>query len=314
VTLVRLPDPLKSADAVLHDAFALLGCERLGGASVSGWSRQSDLLRCPYRYFLKHERHLAPTTLAASSKGQDTGSFIHAFLAAHYARLLPPPFDPGDGQLIAYPGWHENSPTPDQLRDACLECGAEVEALMMASRLWENYLDYWGDDNWIPVAVEMPAGDPALHTSRYDLVFFVEDGLHDGLWIGEHKSSKSSPDLEQWDLDGEVLGEMLSWQLSDLDSRFGAKLNGVCINVLIKTKVPSYFRIWKPVDDQLVREFHRTRLHWSRIEEVYRKSGVWPKSLYGCKSKYDVVTGQRCGYWDHCLSLSDQFLTPMPEK
>jgi len=313
VTLLKLPDALKSADEVLRDAFASLGCERLGGASVNGWSRQSDLLRCPYRYFLKHERKVVPTLLAASSKSQDTGSFIHAFLAVHYARLLPPPVDLGAG-LVPYPGWQANMPTPEQFYEACLDCGAEIEALTMAQRLWEGYLDHWGDDGWAPVAVEMGAGDPTLHTSRYDLVFFVEDGLHDGLWIGEHKSSKTSPDLEQWDLDGEVMGEMLSWRLSELDAFFGDTLRGVCINVLIKTKTPSYFRIWKPFDERLVREFHRTRLHWSKIEEVYRKSGVWPKSFFGCKSKYDVVTGQRCGYWDHCLSLSEQFLTPMERK
>lgn len=307
MALLLIPQRPRSSEDVIRDAFAALGCERWGGPSVNGWSRQDEFLRCPYRYWLKHERGLTPRSLLVdSSTGQDVGSYTHVFLAAHYASMLPPPVDLGGGQVQIYPGWRKRIPTIDELSDAFLNAGADATALQITHALWEAYLDQWCEDHWQPVAVEMPAGNPAVHTSRYDLVFFVEDGIHDGLWIGEHKTAHPSTDFEQWEMHGETLGEVFSWELSKLDELFGDKLRGVCINLLIKTKVPTYRRLWYPVNERLVREFVRSRFHWAKMEDVYRKSGVWPKSLHGCLEKFN-----RCGYWDHCTTLNDDLLAPI---
>lgn len=305
MALLRVPEGLKSSDEVIRLAFARFGCEPMGGPTEQGWSRQGDFLRCPYRYFLKHIRKVVPALqTASSSKPQDVGSLMHTVLAVHYARLLPPPVQYSDGAVQAYPGWQEGLPTPEEMLDALRDSGAEIEALQEARRLWDSYLDYWGEDGWQPVAVEMFAGNPELHTSRDDLVFIVADGIHDGLWIGEHKTASPSTDFEQWQMHGEVLGEMLTG-LEALPKIFGMELQGVCINILIKSKVPGYRRIWLPVDEKLIREFVRQRLHWQKMEQLYTKSGFWPKSFHGCQERFG-----RCGYWDHCVSLSEQYLTP----
>jgi hypothetical protein len=216
---------------------------------------------------------------------------------------LPAPYDNGAGQLVGYPGYRDPCPTPEQVLAAMRQAGAEVEALQLTAALWSGYVDHWGEDGIQPIAVEMIAGDPEFHTSRYDLVFSVVDGIHDGLWIGEHKTASPPADLELWRLDGEVVGECLSWELSQLSDVFGEPLRGVCINALIKSKVPSYKRLWIPVNWNLVNDFREQRRFWNSTIHLNRKLGMWPKSYYGCKSRYD-----QCLFWDHCLSLSNACL------
>lgn len=306
-----MPVGLKSTEQVLADAFATLGCERWGGASVEGWSKVSDYLRCPYRYYLKHVRRVWPTIVGtASSSSRDVGSFVHAALAAHYAARLPAPFTGDDGSVYCYPGWREVIPTPEQLFEALHNAGAEVGALYEAEHVWSGYIERWGLDDWQPLAVEMAVGNPKLHTSRYDLVVSVEDGIHDGIWIGEHKTASPSADLEQWMIDGEILGEMLSWRLSKLDQTFGESLRGVCINVLLKKKIidnSCYRRIWIPVDWNLVDDFDKHRTHYREMEQFHYRTGYWPKSHYGCYAK----NFDKCVYWDHCCTLSESCLAPI---
>ena len=304
MSIVHIPAGLKPTNDVLEQAFAALGCEPWGGASVFGWSRISDYLRCPYRYYLKHVLKMRSSLVGTSSKAQDTGSFLHALLAAHYAAMLPPPYE-ADGQLVGYPGYRENAPTPDELLAALRAAGAEVEALAEATRLWEGYNEHWGEDGIQPIAVEMPAGDPAIHTSRYDMVFTITDGIHDGVWIGEHKTASPVTDLDTWRFEGEVLGEVYSWRLSGLDEVF-APLRGVCINVLLKSKVPQYKRIWLPVKEDMIADYARHRAHWTDMVNKHTRAKYWPKSHYGCVARYD-----RCAFWDHCATLSDSFLTPL---
>jgi hypothetical protein len=307
VALVTLPTGPKSSEEVLKGAFALLGCERWGGASEAGWSTTSDMLRCPYRYYLKRVRNVGATLVGSSSAAQDIGSFLHAVLAAHYAGLLPPPYDGGSGQLVAYPGYRYPCPTPEQMFEALRQAGAEVGALRMVQNLYDGYFEQWGyEDGWQPVAVEMCAGDPKIHTSRYDLVTLVTDGIHDGLWINEHKTASPQTDLEIWQLDGEILGEAYSWKLSGLDEVFGEPLRGVCVNVLMKGAVPRYYRLWQPVNWDLVDDFAKHRRFWSVNMQSFAKLNFWPKSHYGCNARFD-----RCLFWDHCATLSESFLVPI---
>lgn len=295
---IQLPSS-KSIEQVLRDAFALLKCEPWGGASDNGWSRLKDYLRCPYRFELKHIRKVRATTLSGTSAGIEIGSLGHAVLASYYGGQLPDK---------RYVGYRPNCPTPDQMLAALEKAGAGVLELHEATQLWEGYIDHWGDDGWTPMAVEMPVGDLQLHTSRYDLVVYVEDGIHDGFWIGEHKCLSSKTDLEQFNLDGEILGECLSWRLSKLDEVFGP-LSGVCVNVLLKTRPSSYRRLWLPVDWNRVDEYERDRRLWNREIENRALYNWFPRSLYGCTAGFE-----KCLYWDHCSTLSDSFLTSKDDQ
>ena len=100
MTLIDVPRLPRTADIVLREAFASFDYPSLGGPSERGWSLQADFLRCPYRYQLKHIRHMRPRDMDNKSKNLDIGSYTHAALAVHYAALLPE----------GYPGQHPNVP------------------------------------------------------------------------------------------------------------------------------------------------------------------------------------------------------------
>ena len=293
VTRVQLPAGTKPAETVLTDAFQLLGCERWGGASQNGWSKMSDFLRCPYRYYLKHVVQAGSSLVALSSLAQDIGAYTHAVLAAYYAAMLPD---------ARYPGFRASCPTPDRVIEALVQCGASTTAMVEVVRLWDVYIDHYGYDAWYPMGVEVPVGDPKIHTSRYDLVVDVRDGLHDGLWIGEHKTLSPRSDIETYRLDGEILGECLSWRLSNLDAVFGP-LEGVCLNVLFKGSTVRYQRIWIPVVWSLIDEFAQSRAFWQSARDTMIANGRFPKNLYGCVARFD-----RCLFWDHCETLSSGYL------
>jgi hypothetical protein len=296
---------LKPNDEVIAEAFKALGCERWGGASINGWSRVGDLMRCPYRYWLKHIRQVVPATIQSdSTSAQDIGSLSHVLLASYYAGRLPD---------ARYPGFRVNCPTPDAVAEALRVAGADPLSLQKARELWSGYIDHHGEDGWTPMAVEMPAGRPEFHTCRYDLIVHVEDGIHDGIWNVDHKNLSPKADIENYALDGEILGQMLCWKLEGLDAVFGP-LEGTCINVLFKDKPPRgmqpYYRRWFRFDPALIRDFGKQRLWWEEwARDRIARSEFFPKSHRGCIEKFD----NKCFYWEHCASLSEeQLVQPKP--
>lgn len=292
---VVLPTLPRDSDAVLVDAFRRFGCPRPGGASESGWSKIADYLRCPYRYCLKHDQRVyIPAVTGQSLTALDTGSYTHALLAARYARMLPE----------GYPGHSAKMPEPHELLEALRACGGSTAALQQTEQLFEGYVEYYGGEETLtPVAVEFIAGKENVHTSRYDLVSYVDDSLYDGLWIIEHKTASANTDLELWRHDGEVLGEVYSWKLSNLDAVFDAPLRGVCINVLMKGARPAYRRLWLRFEPEMIAEFEQHRRHYETMIDYYHRIGYWPKSYFGCSARYG-----RCSFWEHCSTLDPNVL------
>jgi hypothetical protein len=300
VARIVVPAGWKTSEEVLVEAFKALGCERWGGPTNNGWSRLSDFLRCPYRYYLKHVKGLTSASMMSdSSTAQEIGSYAHAALAAYYAAMLPDQ---------RYPGWRRGCPPPETIFAALEAAGAEPMALQGAREVWAGYIDHWGADGWTPMAVEMWAGDLDVHTCRYDLVVSVEDGIHDGIWAVDHKTLSNKADITLYAIDGEILGEAMCWKLFKLDEMFGP-LDGVCVNVLFKGKpakgMKSYYRQWFPFNEALIADFAYHRAFWQAQLEALAAAGEFPKSHYGCVARYD-----KCLFWDHCSTLSESSLTP----
>lgn len=293
---VQLPGVGKSIDAIVKEAFAYLGCKPWGGPSATGWSKQKDFQRCPRRYQLIHELGAVPALAnIESTKGLDIGAVGHVLLAAHYARYLPDD---------SYPGWQQNPPEPLAVLDALEKFGLAIELRAEVERLFSGYLEFYANETIQPCAVEMPAGDAKFHTSRFDLILYAQDGIHDGLWIGEHKFLKSSTDIEEYRLDGEVLGELLSFELSKLSEFFGMPVNGVCLNVIFKptkTGLPRYQRLWISPPYEVIKRYAEDRAYWlNSLMLCKRVGGIWPKALNGCTTKY-----RTCRFFNHCRDLDD---------
>jgi hypothetical protein len=299
--LIQLPGVGRSIDSIIREACKVLGVEPWGGPSENGWSRQADLLRCPYRFYLKHIKGVGSVAVSDAGNSLDIGSVCHLLLAARYAALLPDE---------RYPGWRADVPDPIALLRALEAAGLPLTVSSEVERLYDGYAEKWGAETIQPVAVEMPVGIATRHTSRYDTVVFVEDGIHDGCWILEHKTMSSATDIEDFRFDGEILGEMLSWDLSELTSFFGAPLSGVCINALVKAKsVPRYQRLWIPYNPRDIAAYEANRVQWIKQERFYRDHNLWPKSLYGCKAGF-----RHCRFMEHCRTLDNSKLVPLPPK
>ncbi len=274
---------------VLPEAFRALGCEPLGGPSTDGWSKMNDFLRCPYRYYLRHQQNaiIKPDALIRAAPAPEVGGLVHACLALHYCRLLPE----------GYPGWRKDPPSPLDLLDEVQKRGAELAYVQEARRLYYGYSEHYGAEGpeygFEPVAVEMGAGIEGIHTCRYDMLAWNQGAL----WIYEHKTAhaETADVLEGWWLDGEILGEVYGFQLSKLDEVFMGKLVGVVINLLFKTTPPKFRRLEIVFPQKIIDSFAADRQHWGQQREHYRRKGHWPRSLQGCMSRYDM-----CQYWAHC--------------
>lgn len=295
----------KSFDAIVSEAFAALGCEKWGGVSPTGWSKQSDFQRCPRRYQLLHEMGASPLAVGGSTSALDIGSVGHLLLAAHYTRQLP------DDR---YPGFRDPCPEPQAVLDALAAAGMPADIVGTVQMLYDGYVEKWANEEIAPVAVEMLAGTVGQHTSRFDLVFHVFEGMHTGLWIGEHKFLVSSTDLDDYTLHGEVIGEVLSFHLSRLHEFFEAPLSGVCLNVILKPSlrgIPTYRRKWIAVSPAAVDRYVEDRMYWIAALQALKQlppSTPWPRALNGCTNKY-----RRCRFFQHCRDLDDGQLV-LPKK
>jgi hypothetical protein len=280
--VVETPGAVPMA-AALDAAFASFGCETPGGPSVNGWSRMSEFQRCPYAYYLRNVLSALPPEGYQTSGPLEVGVLVHACLAVHYGRMLPP----------GYPGWQANLPSPDALLDAVTAANADIVFVQEARRLVEGYIDFYGFEDIEPVAVEHSAGIEGIHTCRYDLLAW-KDGA---LWNFEHKtaSNDSGAALDAWWVDGEILGEMYAWKLSQLEEVFCGRLTGVVINLLIKSKVPRFRRVEIVVPDKVLDAYARDRRWWNDHRQQCLTRGHWPRKLQGCASRFGL-----CAYYLHC--------------
>lgn len=281
--LIQLTNPnAKSIEQCIREAYESFGVPPLGGASTDGWSKLADYQRCPYRYWLLHEQ---PKVEPEGGNVEvpaalELGALFHSMLAMHYSQNIKSPL----------------FPTPYALAERVAALGGNLAIVDEAKRLYAAYYNQYGnpqDEGISTIAVELGAGIEGIHTCRYDLLAERKDA---GVWIIEHKtaSSETRQVLEGWWLDGEILGEVYAYKLSGLDKVYGP-LVGVCVNITFKTKVPKFRRVEVVVTDDLVEAFARDIAWWKGSRSACKSTGVWPRKLQGCISRYDT-----CTFFDHC--------------
>lgn len=269
-------------EACITEAYASFGVAPLGGASLDGWSKLADFQRCPYRYWLIHEQPKTDDLVSVGAKpvALELGSLFHAMLALHY---MPASYGP--------------YPTPYALAERVASFGATVETVDEAKRLYNAYFCHYGnaaDEKFTPLGVEVPCGLSEVHTSRLDLVASIGGAT----WIVEHKTaSRETRDvLEGWWLDGEIIGEVLAYRISNFTDKYGP-LAGVLVNITIKTKEPKFRRVEVVVTDDQLERYARDVDWWRKHRRQMRldPNGYWPRKLQGCIGRYDT-----CTFWDHC--------------
>jgi len=252
------------------------------GGSGKGWSYFATLQRCPKAFELTYIRKVNGHS---DAKALEIGTSYHAFLACYYRSLI------SNGQTLS----------AEEMKDELNRLEVNAEYLTEAWRIYQAYEAHYQDDYLEPLVVEESARDPSSGlTCRYDLIarITVENplGLKPGIYDVEHKSTSrlayaaSSP----WDMDGEILGQIMLWQKAGLVHKFGP-LQGVIVNVASKTKVPEMERLIVNPESAPYRRHWEDLRQWQLLEGMFRRTMKFPRSLSGCQTRY----GQ-CSYFDFC--------------
>lgn len=282
------------------DVAIRLAAEKLGisgltltGGSGRGWSRQRTFQECPYKFNRMYvQPQLGPRWPDGEPQGLAVGSLIHAFLAVYYQQII---------------NWAENGPElPDlgEFCDAILDAGANAVFVEEAWRMFDRYAAFYETigDYIDPLAVEYRIEDPIDgNTCRYDLVAKVtrdSQVVVPGTYIIEHKSSgRLGRDVtEGWALDGEIVGQVMLWTRGDPSPMdLWGPLDGVIVNLLVKTKIPQFQRIVVEPPEGVI-ERHLKDLRVQRgLEAMYAGMNYWPRQLASCWGRYGP-----CRFFDEC--------------
>ncbi len=263
------------------------GLMRLGGRSTgSGWSNVSLFQKCPYAW---KRRYLEPLVIdnfgiVAEIEPLAIGSLVHTYLAIYYMRMIVPD----------YPL------TPEMVRESLILWGCNPKITDEGWRLFAGYAIYYQHEEIQPLAVEFNVRDPRTNDScRFDLIaYFSKDrpGMLAGTYGIEHKTAAKfdANTLEGWHGDGEVLGQVLSWERLHLDKRFGP-LRGVMVNILGKQKDPQFHRTLVAPTAFTVNQHARDLRAWNGKIAVAKSIDDFPRSRNNCIRGFS-----RCELWDHC--------------
>lgn len=269
-SIINLHTPLKVAT---ERVLPKLGLEPIGGPSGNGWSSLSTFMACPYKYKMTEVgEHPTEDYL-------EVGGLFHELRAYTRKALL-------DG----------GSFDAQQYCSALLDERVNPTNVHEARRLFTAYSSRYENDYLSPISIEKKfVIDKLGHTCRYDEIAVAtsnSDGFPEGAWIVECKTASRRRD--HWDNDGEILGEMLGWKYNRLDAKYG-KLNGVLIDLVVKTRVPEFHRIAVPVNLRRL-AMHARDLAAAEMErEACKAKNVWPRRRNSCLAHY-----KPCTFYDHC--------------
>jgi len=282
-----------SVDEALKLAVEKLGIDlTLTGGSGHGWSRSSTLQQCPHKYNLKYNKKVGGWEAGKPPKALQVGGCFHALMAVYYQRQI----DYDNAIPIG-----ECTVEAAKLADAILDFGADATLVNAAWEYFEGYVNYYEQigDYLIPLAVEYRAKDPnGPDTCRYDLIADVQNHplALPGTYIVEHKTASrlGREQSEGWHLDGEIIGQCNIYKKARLLRKFGP-LQGVIVNVIVKTKVPQFHREIVTPPTKSTRRQAKDLKVFRATKAVYEANNYWPRSLASCVGRYGF-----CEFWDEC--------------
>lgn len=281
------------ADFAMRKLFESIDKPYLGGSSGSrGWSSVSTYQRC--RYLWKDKYGSGKSVIDETLPGPEAlevGALVHLFLAIHYLQRID----------VTYP-------VDPEAAKRFLELQLVTPAVLeQAWSLFDAYRAFWGAEEWMrPLAVEELALDPRTGFScRWDLVFEVLkpfENMLPGVYVCNSKTA-SKNDIatrDGWQNDGQILGEMDLFNRLGYHKRFGP-LRGNCINLIIKTKVPQFFRQIVLPQKRVLNDHHRTLKIFDAEMRLAEATGLYPRSRAACITRY----GGLCELFQHCAGVDD---------
>jgi len=254
-------------------------------------SRLLCYLECPKKAFWRYIENIEPVR-DEPPKAINFGSAIHEGLAAGYMAGFN-----NDQVLTATLDAFHDHYVGDEQRDY---------GVAMLEKYWEKFS---GDfDEWEIVGAELgfegqlPHWDtdvPPTILGRPDLIIRTEDNR---VFNVQHKTVGHSVGLDTYVEAYDLHWHELSYaMLVQPLLREGDVFAGSILNLLRKTKVPSYARFYLPIHDHLVNEFYE-----DAAEVIYRwQTGKFVKNPGSCRKwnslcpYYQKCLGQAFGQWEY---------------
>jgi hypothetical protein len=256
-------------------------------------SRALCWLECPRKYHYVYERNMKTKGGEANQGALSFGTAIHDGLAAWYLS------GGDDAKALAA---LEASFGPDVRLDDLKPNETPAYGAKMLAGYFGLLRSDFDEDRFkvLTAEVELTAhvddGAPIL-VCRPDLIVEDKDGL---LWHVQHKTVGHTVDIEQYVRKYDLAWHERAYRLAIEAAYPGRRVAGTVLNVLRKTKVPSYGRFRVAVTDEMVEEF---RQGFRRVgDEIAVKSGTLayarPQNGRACWEY-----ARMCPYWALCLGV-----------
>ncbi|MDP3767076.1 MAG: hypothetical protein Q8S13_03600 [Dehalococcoidia bacterium] len=227
---------------------------------------------------------------------------------------------PSDGKCpTCAHGEHSGAPCGDvvTVKGATATCGCTLptrpamRVIFEAERLFDAYTEFYGrgGEDVTPLAIEWSAmHGPTGYTCRYDAI--VRAGPNDPLFpkdsvfVLERKTSAwmSLKATDGWWLDGQVLGQLMTWKSSGCERMFGP-LAGIVIDIVTKEKTVKPRRIRIAPDLPTVKA-HERIIRWMQAQiKTWEAAKYHPQNWASCWNQTESEKGQ-CGLWNECAGIA----------
>ena len=189
-------------------------------------------------------------------------------------------------------------------------------------KLLPAYVDHWGDQPFTPLGIEI-GGQVTVGTVLIDgvswecIIVFRLDKLvtfNQQIWIVDHKTAAKLDlrDVSKYAMDLQFTAytyaatKLLQQQLPE-GSPFEPRVQGVIVDMLVKTKVPQFHRDIFPRTDAELTEFQYDWLGWCEVilrqavrGEQFISEGLPRRYAYPKNTKWCFYFGT-CPYYNLCL-------------
>ncbi len=328
VFYVGLPSPdTINIDEAVDAIFKVWGWPLLGGQSGKGWSYYSVAGRCPQlfkkSYDVSVERVVDPNApRKLHPMPLQIGALFHVLEALYYggglgnAYVLPQAAGRCGGLVtdsLKLPGRRTRFTVPptaadDLIRGLKALCEDDSDTMLspdlsivqVAEQLFDRHTAWWDRrEDVTPLGVEVFASHPIGYTCRYDLIARVgkdDPLLPEGVVVFEKKSAAwiDQKYVDAWNLDGEVLGQIMCWDSSGMRDMFGP-LAALVVDVVGKGKTPDCTRVILPTTLPAVRQ-HERWIRWQQAEiNMWRAAQTYPQRFMNCRSQYGL-----CEEFENC--------------
>lgn len=223
-------------------------------------------------------------SIHGKSTSLEMGSIVHTIIE-HYYKALIDGKRKGEAISIGMKAGEEYSCNPEEVKNS------SPEDIALAFKTMEEYFDYYKNDFWIPLEVEVVKSKVVYEDDEVRILWKAKiDALIDtnqGIYSTDHKTMKQRRDTLS--LNNQFMGQCVI---------LGTKK--VIINKIgFQTSLKPHEKFTRPTVDynsERLSEWADDILpYWAKFMLLWSESGYWPPNFTHCENKYGM-----CAFKDVC--------------